>query len=152
MGALGCWRLRTHSIQFLMWLNVWLSPPVLASYTTLAPSSLPANGYQWEVRTSGAGGSGATGLTDNGNTGAGITTASTAALASNTTYNLYVRSDCGSGFSLWAASSSFHTPCDAFPVPFQEGFNSASTTEACWSVLNVNADGDAWDMNYATSP
>ncbi|HQW33692.1 MAG TPA: GEVED domain-containing protein, partial [Flavobacteriales bacterium] len=123
-----------------------------ADLSWTASTSLPANGYQWEVRTSGAGGSGATGLTDNGNTGAGITTASTAALASNTTYNLYVRSDCGSGFSLWAASSSFHTPCDAFPVPFQEGFNSASTTEACWSVLNVNADGDAWDMNYATSP
>ena len=44
------------------------------------------------------------------------------------------------------------TTCDAFPVPFMEGFNSTSTTESCWTVLNVNNDTDAWDLNYATSP
>jgi gliding motility-associated-like protein len=46
----------------------------------------------------------------------------------------------------------FRTLCDAFTVPFQEGFNSTSTTEACWTVLNVNGDPDAWNMNYATNP
>ncbi len=117
-----------------------------------ASTSNPANGYQWEVRTSGAGGDGAIGLVDNGTTAAGIVTANTALLAANTTYTFYVRSDCNGTFSLWAASASFHTPCDAFSLPFQEGFNSASTTESCWTVLNVNADGDAWDMNYATNP
>ena len=79
-----------------------------ASWT--APGSAPANGYQWEVRTSGAGGSGATGLTASGTTGAGVVSVNVTGLTANTTYYLYVRSDCGSSnYSSWASSSSFKT-------------------------------------------
>ena len=79
-----------------------------ASWT--APGSAPANGYQWEVRTSGAGGSGATGLAASGTTGAGVVSASVTGLSANTTYTLYVRSDCGSSsYSSWASSSTFKT-------------------------------------------
>ena len=46
----------------------------------------------------------------------------------------------------------FRTACEAFTVPFSEGFNSTSTTESCWTVLDVNADGDAWNTNYDTTP
>ncbi len=42
--------------------------------------------------------------------------------------------------------------CTAFPVPFHEGFNSDSTSESCWTVINANSDADSWDMNYATNP
>ncbi|UGS20197.1 T9SS-dependent choice-of-anchor J family protein [Flavobacterium cyclinae] len=73
-------------------------------------------------------------------------------LTPNTLYEVYVRSDCGGSFSSWAGPITFRTLCEAFTVPFSEGFNSTSTTEACWTKLNVNADGDAWDTNYTINP
>ncbi|MFZ1658743.1 MAG: choice-of-anchor J domain-containing protein, partial [Flavobacteriales bacterium] len=69
----------------------------------------------------------------------------------NTTYQFYVRADCGMDnvdVSTWTGPFSFTTPCAAFSVPFQEGFNSASTTQSCWTVLNVNNDVDLWNMDY----
>jgi len=90
--------------------------------------------------------------------GAGIQTSSNTInpvtpLTVNTAYRFYVRADCGNGtFSAWAGPFVFNTLCSTFPVPFQEGFNSGSTTESCWTVLNSNGDTDLWDMNYATNP
>jgi hypothetical protein len=74
--------------------------------------------------------------------------------SANTAYAFYVRSDCGmnnTNVSSWSGPFIFQTACNAFSVPFQEGFNSTSTTEACWTVLNVNADADAWDLNYTSN-
>ena len=90
-------------------------------------------------------------------TGAGTaTTALTenlSGLTSNTMYYVWLRSDCGSGdFSAWSGPFSFRTLCDAFPIPFNETFDSTSSSEACWTVLNVNADADLWNLNYATTP
>ncbi|MBX2984165.1 MAG: choice-of-anchor J domain-containing protein, partial [Flavobacteriales bacterium] len=71
--------------------------------------------------------------------------------AANTAYDFYVRADCGMDnvdVSAWVGPYSFNTLCNAFTVPFQEGFNSTSPTQACWTVLNVNADGDSWNMDY----
>jgi large repetitive protein len=71
----------------------------------------------------------------------------------STQYEYYVRANCGVGdLSNWVGPFTFTTLCDAFNVPFFEGFNSTSTTEFCWTVLNSNGDGDAWNMNYATNP
>lgn len=39
-----------------------------------------------------------------------------------------------------------------FTIPFQEGFDSTSTTESCWTILNLNNDTDAWNLNYASNP
>src|SRR5690606_5008868 len=67
-------------------------------------------------------------------------------------YNVWVRSNCDAdGTSFWIGPVAFNTLCDAFDVPFYEGFNSDSTTEFCWTVINSNGDGDAWDMNYTTN-
>ncbi|WP_035679209.1 fibronectin type III domain-containing protein, partial [Flavobacterium limnosediminis] len=90
-------------------------------------------------------------------TGAGIPVTTTSvpvgALTANTNYEFYVRVDCGSGtFSVWAGPFTFRTLCAALPVPFTEGFNSTSTTQPCWTVLNVGADANAWNMDYATNP
>jgi len=74
-------------------------------------------------------------------------------LTANTSYEFYVRADCGgSGTSTWAGPFSFTTLCNAFPVPFSENFSSTSPTENCWTVIDNNNDGDAWDMNYTLNP
>ncbi|MGJ8684145.1 MAG: choice-of-anchor J domain-containing protein [Nonlabens sp.] len=92
-------------------------------------------------------------------TGAGtVVTAATnpftlTGLIANQCYDYYVRSDCGTGgFSPWSVKGEFCTACVAFDVPFQEGFNSASTTEQCWSVLDANSDGVQWNIDYSTNP
>lgn len=55
------------------------------------------------------------------------------------------------GIAIGCIESSF-TTCDAFAVPFTEGFNSTSATEGCWSVINTNGDSDSWNMGYAVTP
>ncbi|PPK94961.1 putative secreted protein (Por secretion system target) [Nonlabens xylanidelens] len=73
-------------------------------------------------------------------------------LTDNTSYDFYIRSACASGgFSPWSAVSNFQTACNAFAVPFTETFDSTSTTEGCWTVLDENGDGDQWILNSATS-
>ena len=63
-----------------------------------------STGYDWEVRTSGTPGSGATGLAASG-TAAGATATATG-LASNTAYTFYVRSDCGDDdLSVWMSGT-----------------------------------------------
>ena len=84
-----------------------------ATISWTAPASAPASGYEYEIRTSGAAGSGATGLTTSGTTAAGIVTKNVTGLAALTTYSLYVRSNCGGGdFSAWTSVTSFVTACD----------------------------------------
>ena len=82
-----------------------------ANLSWTASTSVPSGGYEWEVRFSGIGGSGATGLQANGATLAGVVTATASSLLANTNYTLYVRSNCGaSDFSTWVASAVFKTP------------------------------------------
>ena len=83
---------------------------VIISWT--APSPLPGSGYEYEIRTSGAPGSGAGGLTVTGTTPAGVLSAAIFGLSPNTTYYVYVRSSCGGGsFSPWS------TPATQFVTP-----------------------------------
>ncbi|GAK75789.1 hypothetical protein JCM19296_1381 [Nonlabens ulvanivorans] len=74
-------------------------------------------------------------------------------LSPNQCFDYYVRSVCSTtGFSPWSSTGTFCTACVAFNVPFQEGFNTASTTEQCWTVLDANGDGDQWDIDYSFNP
>lgn len=100
-----------------------------------AASPAPSGGYQYEIRVSGAGGSGATGLVTSGNT-AGLT-AAISGLSANTTYNIYVRSDCGSSvFSSWSTVGTFLTPCNSISTfPYQEGFESLSVANTDVSCM-----------------
>jgi subtilisin-like proprotein convertase family protein len=114
-------------------------------------SATASNGYQWEIRTSGAGGSGATGLATSGNTAAGITTANATGLTANTSYNLYVRSNCGSSiFSTWAVPFSFTTLCGATNVPYTQNFDAASTPNypSCLTLQDLNG-ATTWKMWYS---
>ena len=153
------------------------SPTIIATSSTsanlswTASASSPSGGYEWEVRTSGAGGSGATGLTASGSVAAGVTTASTSALTQNTTYTLYVRSNCGSStYSSWAASSSVTTPLPPAPsndlcsgaisltvnsTPTCTTSSSGTTLYATQSLSAVGgygtADDDVWYTFTATN-
>ncbi|MEW5676466.1 fibronectin type III domain-containing protein [Flavobacterium enshiense] len=109
----------------------------------------PASATAWEYVFQTAG----TGLPTGAGTPVATTSVTVNSLTANTNYEFYVRVDCGGGtFSAWAGPFTFRTLCTAFPVSFTEGFNSTSTTQACWTVLNVNADANAWNMDYATNP
>ncbi|MBM6498640.1 choice-of-anchor J domain-containing protein, partial [Flavobacterium macrobrachii] len=71
----------------------------------------------------------------------------------NTCYDIYVRAVCSdTDSSAWSGVENIRTLCVPFPIPFQEGFNSDSTSEACWTVLNLNNDGDTWNLNYNINP
>jgi hypothetical protein len=116
-----------------------------------ASFSNPSNGYEWEIRTSGAAGSGATGLAQSGTVAAGVTTFGVTGLDPLTTYSVYVRSNCGSEFSSWTSAVSFTTACDPVSLPFTETFNTTSTSVGCWQVVDENGDAfvdDFWDEYY----
>jgi hypothetical protein len=108
-------------------LLVTYTSPTSANLSWTASPSLPTNGYEWEIRISGLGGSGVTGLTASGSVGAGVTSASTSSLTQNTTYTLYVRSNCGGLYSSWNASASSTSPT---PPPSND-YCSGSTDVPC---------------------
>lgn len=75
-----------------------------ATVSWTAPMNPPVNGYEYELRTSGAPGSGPSGLVNSGATF--FTTVNFTGLTPNTTYFFYVRSDCSfNGFSTWESHS-----------------------------------------------
>ncbi|MDI1255666.1 MAG: GEVED domain-containing protein, partial [Flavobacterium sp.] len=83
-----------------------------ADFSWDASPSAPADGYQWEVRSSGTPGSGATGLAGSGSTLTATLNASISGLTSDTTYSIYVRSVCDLGtslFSTWTSAVTFFT-------------------------------------------
>ncbi|MBD3582703.1 fibronectin type III domain-containing protein [Flavobacterium selenitireducens] len=111
-------------------LTATVTSNVAATLNWTAPTTAPSAGYQWEVRTSGAAGSGASGLVQSGTSA--TTTASVAGLTGNTAYSAYVRSNCGAGdFSTWTSASAFTT---AFlgTLPWSESF-ATTTLPAGWS-------------------
>ena len=105
-----------------------------------APSSgtSPSN-YDYEVRTSGAAGSGSTGLVTSATVSSN--TASISGLIAVTTYSFYVRSSCGNGdFSVWTSAYLFTTSCaeiTTFPSTFDF---STYLPNSCWS------EGDLGDL------
>ena len=89
-----------------------------ATISWAAASPAPNNGYGYEIRTSGAGGSGSTGLVKSGSTSAGVTSANITGLTASTLYFPYVRSHCSTSYSSYVAGSSFTTTGTASnPVP-----------------------------------
>ncbi len=108
-----------------------------ATVSWTAASPAPANGYYYEVRTSGTAGSGATGLISFGSTGAGVTSVNLSSLTPNTAYNVYVRTDCGSSqYGSWTSASTFTTLCSAIVPPYTNDF--ATFPGTCW---NANLSG-----------
>lgn len=108
-----------------------------ATATWNAPTvgSIPA-GYSWEVRRSGAAGSGSAGLVASGSTTSPSTTATVSSLSPSTTYKFYVRSNCSATDSSAWAGASFLTAC-AVVSNFYEGFDSVTVPSlpVCWTRI-----------------
>lgn len=109
-----------------------------ATISFAAPPSLPANGYQYELRTSGEPGSGATGLVASG-AQTGLST-SLNSLVPNTAYVFYVRAICSPTDSSSWEGITFRT----LPAPpVNDGCMGATT-------LNVNADSSCTNTTSGT--
>jgi hypothetical protein len=128
------------------------------SITASWGSSPSATGYSYEVRTSGAAGSGPVGLVTSGTTAA--TTVNITGLTANTSYTFYVRSTCGATTSNWTAAT-FTTPCNPVAAPFTETFDGVTVTSsayvtppACWgnfsSAGNYTATTNVWRFANGT--
>jgi hypothetical protein len=115
------------------------STNITASSTVLnwtAPASSTPVGYDWEIRTSGQGGSGNTGLVASGNIVGNTTQASVTTLSPNTSYQLHVRTNCGDdNKSVWVSSSTFKTAifCNA-PVNLSASEILGTTAKITWNA------------------
>lgn len=105
-----------------------------------------ATGYKLSVGSS----SGATDVLNNFDVG-NVLSYSLTGLVGGSTYYVTVFPYNLNGTASGCVESNF-TTCDIFTVPFSETFDSTSSSESCWSVLNVNGDGDTWNTNYTNSP
>jgi len=114
-----------------------------ATISWTAPGSAPSAGYQWEVRDN------ASAVISSGTTAAGITTASVADLSASTTYNVFVRSNCGASYSDWTAPITFSTACAPIGLPWVENFDGVTipTLPSCW----LKENGDWATTNNASS-
>ena len=73
-------------------------------------------------------------------------------LSGNTTYDWYVRDDCGGDQSAWIGPSTFSTKCDAFTAVFTEDFDgvTAPAVPDCWSTI-VNTTSPSAYVKTSTS-
>lgn len=95
-------------------------------WTSPATGTIPAS-YDYEVRTSGAAGSGATGLIVSGSSS--TSSANITGLTAATSYSFYVRSNCGGGdLSSWTTAGSFVTACNVPNFPGAITVSSPSST------------------------
>ncbi|RYY53302.1 MAG: hypothetical protein EOO09_18545, partial [Chitinophagaceae bacterium] len=124
-----------------------------ATVTWQATTPAPGVGYEYEVRTTGAAGSGATGLAASGTvTG---TTDDIEGLIPGTVYSVYIRSVCvtGSLFSDWSPAFTFKTPCNAITTfPFNETFETNSATRICWNTDEYEVGNTAWTFASGSHP
>ncbi|HEY0977057.1 MAG TPA: LamG-like jellyroll fold domain-containing protein, partial [Flavobacteriales bacterium] len=145
-----------------------LAPPSVSTSTlttteatlvwTASPTG-PSMGYEWEVRTAGTPGSGSTGLVATGTTGAGVLTAPVGVtLTPNTTYQAYVRANCGSGdLSTWTSGSFFTGYCTAPGTSTTYYLTNFSTTGGYTNITNptglsAGGYGDFTAQSVSQSP
>lgn len=113
-----------------------------------APSSVPANGYDYYLSTNNTAPDAST--TPTGNVASG--TSINVSVSANTTYYWWVRSNCStSDKSAWVSGSSFTTPCAVTTLPVTEGFNTSGTAifPSCWT--SQSSDSVPASITFQTS-
>lgn len=123
------------------------------SFAWTASTSAPAQGYEYEIRTSGVAGSGAAGLATTGTVAAGIITATISGLSAGTSYVAYVRAKCSAAeASTWIATTSTTTLCSVVNIPYTVPLSSAVVPGLpnCVIMQNVNADPKFWKTFEST--
>ncbi len=104
-----------------------------------------ATAYNWEVQPQGTP-QGTPGAVASG-TGLTATTVNVTGLSANTAYTFFIQSACGGPTSNYG-SVSFTTPCNTFSsFPFNESFETTSTSVGCWSNSFVTG---TFNWTYAT--
>lgn len=119
-----------------------------------APTVAPSEGFEYEIRTSGAAGSGATGLAFSGALAAGSLTHNPGGLTAETAYTYHIRSSCGSGdFSTWASVSFFTGYCQPSSTSSESYIKSFSTTGGTTNISNLLSGytTGGYQNNYATA-
>ncbi|WP_413513510.1 MBG domain-containing protein, partial [Myroides odoratus] len=112
----------------------------------IAPISLPANGYKYEVRTSGLPESGTTGLLSTGYIASGSTTQNLVGLPSGTGVQFYIQSNCSAqSQESWKGPFSFTTTCE-IQGTFYENFDNQtvgsqtnSSLPQCWGKIATDS-------------
>lgn len=128
-----------------------------ASISWTAPGVLPSGGYDYYVATT------ATPLptaltTPSGNVSNSLPSATVTGLLSDTTYYVWVRSNCGGNLGSWKqGATTFRTLCSPFPIPYTENFNglngpipTCTTKVRAWAT-NIS-DGSLFTNDASTAP
>jgi hypothetical protein len=151
-------------------ISIALSPTCL-NPTTLAASNITSSSvnlswvditgsqtnFEYVIQAPGTGVPAGAGTAVTGTSVTGATLDINAApLAANTTYEVYVRADCGGGdFSTWSGPITFKTLCNAVVAPWTYDVESAAATtnssiSDCWSSIpTANNGAFRWDVDAA---
>lgn len=110
-----------------------------------APTSAPANGYDYYLSTSSTAPDAATTPTANVPTGTSVNVS----VSANTTYNWWVRSNCSaSDKSTWVSGGSFTTPQLAATFPYSENFEGTNGNN--WTFVN-GSQTNKWFVGSAVN-
>lgn len=116
-----------------------------------APTQGTPVSYIYEIRTSGAAGSGTTGLVSTGTVTAPSTSVTATGLSALTGYTAYIVTDCGAGdMSAWSPAKTFTTLANC-PVPTALNTSTVMATSATFTWVAGGSEA-AWDIYYGPQP
>ncbi|WP_300568398.1 choice-of-anchor J domain-containing protein, partial [Flavobacterium sp.] len=130
---------------------------ILQASAKLSWSNLGNYATSWEyaVQPSGTGVPTGSGIGTTSNTNQNITTTlGGSSLVAGTEYEVYVRANCGTGFTSWSTAYNFVTQCVPFPTPYFENFDigNSTTPVPCWYSVDKNKDGTVWNYQLDGEP
>ena len=109
-----------------------LVTPTTATIAWVAPTPVPASGYQYYVSTSATTPIAST--LPSGSTAAGVTLTPLTSLSPSTTYYYWVRSDCGGEVSIWSIGAILTTPAPYIVACTPSGFGFAQDPNGITNV------------------
>ena len=118
---------------------------VLSDGVSISWADNGSDSYTYEIRTSGAPGSGATGLATSGDEASGTTPIDITGLDPNTQYFIYVAGVCNGTNSPWSLVVAFKTSCIADDVPFLEDFSTVTPPAIPSCFRGETLIGQGWE-------